>query len=61
MLNSGKKIRTLRNKKKNILTHVLSEKKFLNETKHHTPPLFKLNRRSLTYKLNIYIYLGHII
>ena len=38
MLNSGKKIRALRNKKKNILTHVLSENVFLNETKHHTPP-----------------------
>ena len=34
MLNSGKK--------KNILTLVLSEKKFLNETKNH-----KLNGRSL--------------
>ena len=30
MLNSGKKI--------NILTLVLSEKTFLNETKNHTPP-----------------------
>ena len=34
MLNSGKKIRTLRDKK-NILTLVLSEKKNLNETKNH--------------------------
>ena len=40
MLNSGKK------RKKNILTLVLSEKKFLNETKNHNPP-FKLNGRSL--------------
>jgi hypothetical protein len=42
MLNSGKKIRALRDKKKDILTLVLSEKKFLNETKNHnphTPPL----------------------
>ena len=39
MLNSGKKIRALRDKKKNILTLVLSEKKILNETKNHNPPL----------------------
>ena len=47
MLNSGKKIR---DKKKNILTLVLSEKKILNETKNHNPPppLFKLNGRSLS-------------
>jgi hypothetical protein len=38
MLNSGKKIRALRDKKKNILTLVLSENKFLNETKNHNPP-----------------------
>ena len=38
MLNSGKKI---------ILTLVLSENKFLNETKNHNPA-FKLNGRSLT-------------
>ena len=35
--------------KKNILTLVLSEKKFLNETKNHNPPPFKLNGRSLTH------------
>ena len=35
MLNSGKKFRALRDKKINILTLVLSEKKFLNETKNH--------------------------
>jgi hypothetical protein len=43
MLNSGKKIRAtkkiLHYKKKNILTLVLSEKKILNETKNHNPPL----------------------
>ena len=39
MLNSGKKIRALRDQKKNILTRVLSEKKFMNETKNHNPPL----------------------
>ena len=38
MLNSGKKIRALRDKKINILTLVLSEKKILNETKNHNPP-----------------------
>ena len=39
MLNSGKKIRALRDKKINILILVLSEKKILNETKNHNPPL----------------------
>ena len=34
MLDSGNKFRALRDKKK-ILTLVLSEKKFLNETKNH--------------------------
>ena len=38
MWNSGKKICTLRDKKKYILTLVLSEKKILNETKNHNPP-----------------------
>ena len=38
MLVSGKKIRALRNKKQNILTLVLSEKKNLNEAKNHNPP-----------------------
>ena len=52
MLNSGKKIRALRDKKKNILTLVLSEKKILNETKNHNPsPPFKLNGRSLKDKV----------
>ena len=37
MLNSGKKIRTLHDKKINILILVLFEKKFLNETKNHNP------------------------
>ena len=44
MLNSGNK---LRDKKINILILVLSDKKFLNETKNHNPPSFKLNGRSL--------------
>jgi hypothetical protein len=39
MLNSGKKIRALRDKKIIILTLVLSEKKYLNETKNHNSPL----------------------
>ena len=48
MLNSGKKIPALLDKKKiNILTLVLSEEIILNETKNHNPP-FKLNGRSLT-------------
>ena len=47
MLNTEKKIRALRDKKINILTLVLSEKKILNETKNHNPPTCKLNGRSL--------------
>ena len=47
MLNSGKKINASRDKKNNILTLVLSEKKILNETENHIPPC-KLNGRSLT-------------
>ena len=39
MWNSGKKICALCDKKKYILTLVLSEKKILNETKNHNPPL----------------------
>ena len=39
MLNFGKKICPLRDKKLNILTLVLSEKRFLNETKNHNPLL----------------------
>ena len=38
MLNSGKKIALCATKKMNILTLVLSEKFFLNETKNHNPP-----------------------
>ena len=38
MLNSGKKFRTVRDKKNNILTLVVSEIVFLNETKNHNPP-----------------------
>ena len=49
MLKSGKKFRALHDKKINILTIMLSEKKILNETKNHTPPPFKLNGRSLIY------------
>ena len=46
MLNSGKKFE-FRATKKNILTLVLSEQNFLNETKNHNPPC-KLNGRSIT-------------
>ena len=48
MLNAGKKICALRDKKIDILTLVLSEINFLNETKNHNPPC-KLNGRSLTW------------
>ena len=54
MLNSGKKISALcdiKNKYSN-LTLALSEKYFLNETKNHNPPPFKLNGRSLTHTLS---------
>ena len=46
MLKSGKKFRALHDKKKNILTLVLSEKKFWSKQKTITPP-FKLNGQSL--------------
>ena len=39
MWNSGKKCCVLCDKKINVLTLVLSEKKILNETKNHNPPL----------------------
>jgi hypothetical protein len=38
MLNPGKNVRALRDKKINILSLVLSEKKILDETKNHNPP-----------------------
>ena len=38
MLHSGKCFRALRDKKKYILTLVLSGIKILNETKNHNPP-----------------------
>ena len=54
MLNSGKKIsRFARQKKINILTFVLFEKKFLNEAKTITP--CKLNGRSLTNLSLLYV------
>ena len=51
MLISGKKIALCATKKINILTLVLSEKKFLNETKNHNHPPFKLNGRSLNNRV----------
>ena len=39
MLNSGEKFYASRDRKKKILTLVLSEKKILNETKNHNPAL----------------------
>ena len=48
MLDSGKKKSTLcATEKRNILTLVLSEKKFLNKTKNNNPTPCKLNGRSL--------------
>ena len=44
MLNSEKKIKASRDQNKIILTLLLSENKFLNETKNH-----KLNGRSLKH------------
>ena len=60
MLNSGKKIRTLRDKKKkNILILVLSEKTFLNETKNHNPPPFQVKwsvaNTSYIYIINLQV------
>ena len=46
MLKAEKKIVLCVTKQINILTLVLSEKKFLNKTKNHNPPC-KLNGRSL--------------
>ena len=43
MLNTGKKICALRDKKISILILVLSENKILNEAKNHNLPPFKLN------------------
>jgi hypothetical protein len=60
MLNSGKKIRAWRDKKKIIPTLVLSEKKILNDTKNHNTP-FKLNGWSLSILLyNNFSFLQHI-
>ena len=39
MLNIGKNFALCATKKINILTLVLFEKKFMNETKNHNPPL----------------------
>ena len=62
MLQSRKKIRALRDKK-NILTLVLSEKNFLNETKNRNPPPFKLNGRTLytNVETNMFVYLPKTI
>ena len=55
MLNSVKKIRASRDRKINILTLVLSEKKILNETKNRNPPSplqVKWSDPYLTFDLN---------
>ena len=55
MLNSGKKISSLRDKKK-ILTLVLSEKKNLNETKNHNPtPPFQVEWSVPKYHASLYL------
>ena len=46
MLLSEKKNSRFAQQKTNILTLVLSEKKFQNERKNHNPPPLKLNGRS---------------
>ena len=46
MLNSGKKICTLRDKKNKYSNSCVARKKNSNETKNHNPP-FKLNGQSL--------------
>ncbi len=54
MINSVKKIRASRDRKINILTLVLSEKKILNETKNHNPRSLqvKWSYPYLTFDLN---------
>ena len=47
MLNSGKKIRALRDKINKYSNSPVVRKKILNETKNHNSP-YKLNGRSLT-------------
>ena len=54
MLNSGKKNSRFARSKKKILSLVLSEKNFLNETKNHNLP-FKLNGRSLSCRVKIFM------
>ena len=57
MLNSGTKFCALRDKKINILTIVLSEKKILNETKTITP----LQVKWLVPKHNIWSYYHWVV
>ena len=67
MLYSGKKIRALRDKKKKILTLVLSEKKILNETKKPYPPFQvkwsvpKHKFQMLTFSCSIFLQYMHLI
>ena len=42
MVNSGKKFALCATQKINVLTFLLSEKKFLNETKNHNPLLLQV-------------------
>jgi hypothetical protein len=62
MLNSGKKIRALRDKKNKYSNSCVVRKKILNETKNHNPP-FKLNGRSLIngHKTNVLLSVVNIV
>jgi hypothetical protein len=50
MLNSGKKIRALRDKKKQYSNYCVVRKKILNETKNHNPPS---NFRGGAYRVHL--------
>jgi hypothetical protein len=57
MLNSGKKIRVLRDKKKYSNSCVVRKKNSERNTKKLNPPPFKLNGRSLTNSIRILDYI----
>ena len=56
MLCSGKNFALCATRKINILTLVLSEKKILNETKNHNPPLQV--KWSVPYSLHVELYMS---
>ena len=51
MLNYGKKIRTLRDKKNKYSNSCIVRKKNSERNKNHNPPTFKLSGRSLNGKV----------